>query len=140
MCQHLRLFVVYFAVLFSPWIGAEARAQGKPLACMVEASGGLHWEAGRWISTGFTNRPRFVLVLQGNNLDPKSVERAIGEGAGIQCESIFRARISCSDESGGYLMFDPVSNRGAFAHLIGGLSTSPNRDSLVVNPFVCQPF
>lgn len=121
---------------------AQAQTQGKPLACMVEASGGLSWKEGQWSVTGFKEQDswRFVLVLRGNSLDPQSVEKPI-RGSAPVCRIVALGAISCEDRLGGYLYFDPQTNRGTVAQLLGGTtSPSPTRDTLSVAPFSCQPF
>jgi hypothetical protein len=126
--------------------GTNTYAQNKPIACQDDAYGGLIWRDGRWQTATFTNVRRFILVLQGKNLTQKSASMALGGGGDIgvdpdtKCLLVFGGKISCSDEFGGYLMFDPETMKGAISQLIGGTSLGEKRDTLGVRAFTCQQF
>lgn len=127
------------AALISCFFSTHAAAQATPLACQVEESAGLAWEAGRWKVSRFQDK-KFVLVLEGKNLRAESVGKAI-DGPTASCLVVFKDRVSCSDGLGGHMYFDPRTLRGTIAQLLGGtVDTTDRRDSLLVSPFVCQRF
>lgn len=131
------------ALLLSSLFVSGVHAQGRPLACQFEASGGLKWERGEWRATRFVDKERFVLVLNSANLDAKSVRKPLGveKGRDPSCTVTSWGAYSCSDESGGYLLFDSRINRGSVAQVFGGVMADLDyRDTLSVSPFTCQPF
>ena len=118
----------------------EAQAKGAPLACQVEAAGGLAWEGSRWISTAF-KEGKFILVLEDNKLQTESASKAMHLNAPTTCIEVSKKRISCQDQYGGYLLFDPITMQGTIARLSGGADNdSKERDTISVEAFACQSF
>ncbi len=119
---------------------AQVMAQNAPLACQVEAAGGLIWEGNKWSATSF-NQGKFILVLEGNNLQSESASKAMHLNAPTICTEVSSGDISCSDEYGGYLIFDPKTLRGTIARIGGGTSSDlSSRDTVSVEVFVCQGY
>lgn len=140
MTHAIRLAAMSLSLLAAPFLAPEARAQGRPLACQFVASAGLIWERGQWKSTNFRVAEPFVLVLRGGNLEASSVAKPI-RSSSPACNVIFEGFVSCNDESGGYLLFNPRTNQGTVGQLLGGTDNDPvKRDTLSVSPFTCQPF
>jgi hypothetical protein len=134
-CQRKSLVVAaLLAVLCS-----NAFSQRVPLACQVEAAGGLAWDKGRWVAGRFEVE-RFILVREGNSLTTDSVAKALRANS-AKCEYVRSGRISCNDQTGGYMLFEPSQSRGVLAQVLGG-TTDPaaDRDSVYVAPFSCQAF
>ena len=71
-----KLNILLLIFLCSMFFTNGAVAQNKPLACQVEAAGGLDWENGRWITARFVKN-NFVLVQAGNNLTNESVAKVL---------------------------------------------------------------
>ena len=118
-----------------------AIAQNKPLACQTEATAGLKWESGQWITKSFTAiRPRFILVQAGNTLTTDSVGRALGANpVNVSCRNAWE-RIECTDTTGGSLLFDPKKLKGGISQLFGVLSDETEKDTVTVQNFFCNPF
>jgi hypothetical protein len=117
----------------------HAAAQRAPLACQIEASGGLSWREGRWNVARFEER-RFILVQEGTSFTTESVAKALQANT-AECTTVYANRISCIDGLGGYMLYDPQTNRGTIAQLLGGTTAgSARKDSLHVEPFVCTAF
>ena len=119
-----------------------ALAQNKPLACQVDASAGLKWENGQWKVARFTAE-KFILVQQGNILTKESVAKAMSNRFPnqITCTTdVVDSLITCTDRSGGNLIFQPGSLRGGVSQLVGALTTENVRDALTVDVFTCQPY
>ena len=118
-----------------------ASAQNKPLACQQDASGGLKWENGKWVSAKFVSNYKFILVQTNDSLTPDSVAKALGHDYGNQVSCGKNTiRISCQDKTGGNLFFDPKTMKGATSLLFGSTSNNPDRDTVSVDVFSCTPF
>jgi len=119
-----------------------ALAQNKPLACQVDASAGLKWENGQWKTARFIEG-KFILVLQGNTLTKESAAKALGVPYPdlVTCSVYeYDKRITCTDPSGGNLIFQPKNLKGGMSELLGSLSQSSDRDTINVSAFTCQPY
>jgi hypothetical protein len=118
-----------------------ALAQNKPLACQQDASGGLKWENGKWVSAKFVSNYKFILVQTNDSLTPDSVAKALGHDYVNQVSCGKNTiRISCQDKTGGNLFFDPKTMKGATSQLFGSTSNNPDRDTVSVDVFFCTPF
>ena len=117
-------------------------AEGEPLACQEEDSGGLRWADGKWKTTGYHTQ-RFVLVLEGDVLSKTSVMKAFvgddGNSYQVTCTNV-NPQIRCEDQTGSSLYYDPRVKRGGIARIFGATLTSNQRDTLSVSAFTCQPF
>jgi len=121
-------------------------AEGKPLACQGEISGGLIWKNGRWTVTKFTlpsSEERFILVLEGDTMSKTSVAKLLTGNEKfsslVTCTNV-NPQIRCEDRSGGSLYYERSTNRGGIAQILGATETGNKRDTLSVTPFSCQPF
>jgi hypothetical protein len=129
-------------ILFSSiFLTSGALAQNKPLACQADATAGLKWESGQWITKSFTAlRPRFILVQAGMTLTTDSVGRALGANpVNVSCRNAWE-RIECTDKTGGSLLFDPKKLKGGISQLFGVLSDETEKDTVTVQIFSCTPF
>lgn len=101
---------------------------------------GHELEGSRWAAVSFTEG-KFILVFEGNNLKAESSSKAMHLNAPAACTEVASGRISCLDQYGGYLLFDPKTLRGTIARLTGGTySYSQSRDTVSVEVFACQRF
>lgn len=115
-------------------------AQNMPLACQVEAAGGLKWEDGKWKTVSFTKN-KFILVLKENTLKAESASKAMHLNSPTECSKVALGRISCLDQFGGYLLFDPKTLRGTVTRISGGADAdSQSRDTVSVEVFTCESF
>jgi hypothetical protein len=115
------------------------QAQRTPLACQVDEAAGLNWENGKWRVARFV-LSRFILIREGSSITEESAAKVM-KTSNIKCHSGFQGRITCNNELGGILFFDPITKQGAIAELLGAAdSMNGYRDSVVVQPFTCQPF
>lgn len=116
-----------------------AQAQNKPLACQVEASAGLKWESGRWVTRSF-EEDKFILVQAGNTLTTASVGKVLrANPINVSCRNT-NPQIDCTDLVGGGLFFDPTVLRGGISQLLGSTNSGPNTDTVTVQIFSCTPF
>ena len=129
------LLILLCSVLFTN----GAIAQNKPLACQVDASAGLNWENGRWVTKSFVTN-KFILVQAGNTLTTDSVAKALKATLkNVSCRNAY-PQIDCTDVSGGGLYFDPRVLRGGISQLIGSTDSGSVRDTVTVEIFSCTPF
>lgn len=138
--MNVKLTKAFFMVLISfgyLFFLPKAIAQGTPLACQVEAAGGLIWDKGMWKSTSFEDR-KFILVLEGSNLQNESASKVMLNAPTI-CVNTFKANISCTTEFGLYLFFDRETMHGTVGMLKADNGSS-KRDTISVEAFVCQRF
>ena len=125
--------------LSSTFFTNGATAQNKPLACQEEATAGLKWESGRWITKTFVE-DKFILVQVGNTLTTDSVAKAINSYLpDVTCKNDTE-RVQCADMSGGVLFFDKKTLKGGAAQLLGSISRADRRDTVSAHVFSCTPF
>ena len=89
------------------------------------------------------SRKKFVLVQSKNDLTKESVAKALGVVMPdqISCSPVYGAKVSCADEFGGYLVFDPATLKGGMSFIWGAtFEDNTDKDSLAVTPFSCTPF
>lgn len=115
-----------------------AMAQGIPLACQVEAAGGLKWEGGKRNVAAF-QKGKFILVLDDNNIQQESASKAMHLNAPVKCAPVSSKAVSCFDNYGGYLYFSPNTLHGTIARLDAD-NDSQKRDTISVEAFSCQKF
>ena len=135
---HLTLLTILTSILFS----TDAIAQNQPLACQVEASAGLTWSDGRWVTTKFIE-DKFILVQTKDGLTIESVAKVFGNNFSIICKNVLNAiapKISCTDNIGKHLYFDPKSLAGGLSYLFGATGGSARQDTPYVSVFSCTPF
>ena len=117
----------------------SAEGENKPLACQTDERGGLKWENGRWVVVRFVAK-KFILVSDGKTLTDASVTKALATYSAT-CSLESEGHISCADGIGGYLLYDPLTSKGAYSQLFGGISSDgKSRDTLSVSPFTCVEF
>ena len=134
-----KLINTFFIGILSICLTTKALAQNKPLACQDDASAGLAWEKGRWVTTSFT-LTRFILVQDRNTLTVDSVGKAFGVGAAsISCRNV-DPEIHCSNSNGRNLFFSPQALKGSISAQFGSISNKDNRDTVHVQVFSCTPF
>ena len=116
-----------------------ALAQNKPLACQTDAVGGLQWENGRWVTTSYLER-RFILVETKDGLTTDSVGKALNSDLlSVSCRKA--PFVTCYDNLGGNLYFNPQTLNGGISQLLGSISSNATRrDSVSVQVFSCTPF
>jgi hypothetical protein len=136
-----KLRITLMTVLGSILITNGAVAQNKPLACQVEASAGLTWENGRWLTKSF-QLSRFILVQTRNTLTIDSVAKAIqARPINVSCRNISTTEnIECTDASGGSLYIDLKTFKGGVSQLHGSTDTETARDTVSVQVFSCTAF
>lgn len=137
-----KIYFTLLAVLSLVFSSTGAIAQNRPLACQSDANGGLDWENGRWVARRFLEE-KFVLVQSEKDLTKESVAKALGNGIPdkISCSPVYGAKVSCADEFGGYLLFDPATLKGGMSRIWGAtFEDNTNKDSLAVTAFSCTPF
>lgn len=117
-----------------------AMAQRQPVACQTLAAAGLKWEGTLWQAKRFASDEKFVLVIEGNTLTSESAGQAVRSRSGAQCFDIGGGDISCMDRTGGFLIFNLRTMRGAVAQLLGSTEDDAIRDTLSVEPFTCSKF
>lgn len=133
--------IALLTVLSSVFFSAGATAQNQPLACQVEASAGLSWENGRWVTTRFREE-RFLLVQTKDGLTTDSVAKAFRYTVPEQvaCNNVL-SNISCTSVTGLHLYFDPRNLTGGISYLLGATgATRADRDSPYVSVFSCTLF
>jgi hypothetical protein len=134
-----RYFGAAAALLLVLALSPSVQAQRTPLACQVDEAAGLNWENGKWRVARFV-LSRFILIREGSSITEESAAKVM-KTSNIKCHSGFQGRITCNNELGGILFFDPITKQGAIAELLGAAdSMNGYRDSVVVQPFTCQPF
>lgn len=142
----MRKICIASLVIFinSFFFSASAISQNLPLACQSEASGGLRWEEGRWVTKTFSDS-RFILVQTKDGLTTESVKKAISAlgygGLGVLCRADYQGLIVCSSSHGDSLLFSVHTLKGAISTLFGVTqSTGAVRERLSVTAFSCTPF
>ena len=138
----MKKIIALLIVLSSVFFSAEALAQNQPLACQSDKRGGLFWENGRWVISSF-NEKKFILIQTKNGLSEASVAKALGNVTPDQvvCLPAYGGKVRCSDDFGGYLLFDPKTLKGGISIIWGAtLADDTDRDSLSVTAFSCTPF
>ena len=139
-----KLGITLSIVLSSIFFTNGAKAQNRPLACQVEASAGLSWENGRWVTTRFITE-KFILVQSGQILTADSVTKAMGfkveysDQTSCTQPSVF-GDILCVDRGGTSLFFSPKTLRGGISKLFGSTTDGARRDTVAVDVFSCTPF
>jgi hypothetical protein len=136
-----KIHFTLLAVLSSIFFSAGAIAQNQPLACQSDARGGLDWENGRWVVSRFTET-KFILVQSKNGLTEESVATAMVVARNqTNCSTVYLNRVSCSDQFGGHLYFDPATLKGGISFVYGGVQADADKkDSMIVTAFSCTPF
>jgi hypothetical protein len=134
---HFTLLIALSSVFFS----AGAIAQNQPLACQSDARGGMYWENGRWVVSRFTET-KFILVQSKNGLTEESVAKAMGALLNLtNCSTAFANRVSCSDQLGGHLYFDPAALKGGISIVYGSTQADTDKkDTMTLTAFSCTPF
>jgi len=137
--RSLQLLIIF--LLGSLFLASGVAAQNKPLACQVEASAGLTWENGRWLTKSF-QLSRFILVQTRNTLTIDSVAKAIqARPINVSCRNISTTEnIECTDASGGSLYIDLKTFKGGVSQLHGSTDTETARDTVSVQVFSCTAF
>ena len=138
----MKKIIALLTVLTSVFFSAEAVAQDQPLACQSDKSGGLFLENGSWVVSRFKEK-KFILIQSKNFLSKASVAKALGNVTPDQvvCSPVYGRKVSCSDEFGGYLVFDPTTLKGGISIIWGAtFADDTDRDSLSVTAFSCTPF
>lgn len=140
--KEMKTALMMFLILTSSiFLINTASAQNKPLACQQDASAGLSWENGKWVSRKFVSDYKFILVQTNDSLTAESVAKALGHDYANQVSCGKNTiRISCQDKTGGNLFFDPKTLKGGTSLLFGSTSNNPNRDTVSVEVFSCTPF
>lgn len=118
---------------------SEAIAQNKPLACQSDAASGLEWENGEWAIRRYVAQ-KFILVQTNEGLTKDSVAKALNVDYPdlISCKK--EGTVTCFDQFGGHLLFNPKVLKGGISFLFGSISTQTRRDSVTVIVFSCTPF
>ena len=127
-----------FALLIN-FVGVSVHAQNKPLACQTDAVGGLLWQNGRWELSNFSQQ-RFILVQSNEGLTKESAAKALINDFPnlVSCKK--DETVTCFDNFGGHLLFDPKTLKGGISILFGSISTKTKKDSVSVQVFTCTPF
>ncbi len=123
------------------FVAANVNAANRPLACVVDETGGLNWEGGRWLVSKFRPDPqRFVLVMSDDTLQAESVAKAFQSSGSFECVSYLF--IQCVDRAamGRMLFFNPATMKGGLSSLFGSATVGRERDSLHVTAFSCTAF
>lgn len=116
----------------------RAIAQNKPLACQTDAVGGLEWGNGKWELSSYPSQ-KFILVQTNEGLTKASVGTALRiPNELVTCQK--NETVTCFDDLGGHLLFDPKTLSGGIAILYGSISTKTKRDSVTVRVFSCTAF
>jgi len=135
---HITLLIILSSVLFS----ARAVAQNKPLACQVDASTGLKWENGGWITATF-KASRFILVQTEDGLTTESVAKVLEEPnlQKVLCRNIDDLT-SCSEGFGASIYFNAETLKGGTSVLYGAghADYGVGKDTVTVTAFSCTPF
>jgi hypothetical protein len=121
-------------------VGASVQAQNKPLACQDDATSGLNWENGRWVTSMFKTG-KFILVQAGNTLTKESVAKVFFDTAPNQIScSNDNFRITCNSTFMS-LYFDPKTLKGGISNLLGStMRDGSYKDSIYVTAFSCQQY
>lgn len=143
-CEDMKIFIVIFVSFFSTLVSA----QNKPLACVVDGSGGLIWRNGRWEATAFFLKPdRFILVMSGDTLEKQSVADVLDSGSKKMFSPIcvkepFGPLIQCTSGyiNGETLFFDMTTKKGGLSKLFGATTEGVNKDTISVTSFSCTAF
>jgi hypothetical protein len=131
---------IFFAALISIGFPNLALSQNKPLACQEDAVAGLNWENGRWVTSRFIEN-KFILIQQGENLTNESVAKAINNAYPNQviCKNV-NPQISCSDQTGTLIYFNPSNLKGGIARVFGSAMSGDKKDTVAVSAFSCAAF
>ena len=115
-------------------------------ACQVVHSSGMQWESNRWVTGAFKKRPPFVLMSDGNgSITTESVAAGVYGRPEIAdlvtCQPspnyIEGSYVTCLDNLGSTLFFDPKQGKGGFSIRSGSINTGSRRDSVAVDAFKC---
>ena len=119
-------------------IGVSVQAQNISLACQDEAATGFLWENGRWVTKSF-KKLKFILIQTNSGLTLESVAKAMdGDSKQVSCSNV-GIPISCTDQTGSSLFFDPRTLQGGVSQLFGSTNSGTKRDTVSVNVFSCTP-
>ena len=134
-----KLGITLSIVLSSIFYTNGAKAQNRPLACQGEASAGLSWEGGRWVTSSFIKR-NFILVQAGATLTIDSASKALGATpSNVSCKKN-TFDVLCTDTSGGTLLFNPDNLKVGLSQILGSTTVGDSRDTVTVQIFSCTPF
>lgn len=137
-CSALGATTMAGAMLILP-IGM-VHAQNTPLACQVDATSGMDWINGRWITKRFVEK-KFILVQQGKTLTADSLSKVLNVSSSrISCDTSILGTVSCMDGLGGFLSYNLESRQGGLAQLFGATMIGDSRDSVTASAFSCQPY
>ena len=128
--------ILLASVLFLETVACEAQT----FACQYSASGGLDWRSGQWESTQFkTSEPFFLTIAPDKGITSFKGD-SIMERLPLNCDKKARElKIhSCSSGAGAFVYFWEATQRGAISKLFGSVMEKDERDSLSVQPFICQ--
>jgi len=127
-------------------LSATVHADGN-YGCVQNVSGGFSWEKGSWKLSNFTKQ-NILISVQGNGSSMKFKEASDTYESELVCHlSKFFTRngssdfLTCSDDSGGTVVFDEINLKGGISYLLGSITKSNQyKDSLSVKEFTCQKF
>lgn len=135
-----KMIVSFLAFVALACAGAEARSQ--TFACQYLDVTGFVWRSGAWKQTNFNADKKFFLVMQGDSIDPKSLEPLDFLASDTTCAPIRSTLtgdrgVHCADDT--YtLIFHPRRSEGVFTRLHGGLvEKNGERDSISIATFIC---
>jgi hypothetical protein len=132
--------VSLLTLLCALFFTSGAIAQNKPIACQTDAVGGLEWANGQWVISKYGSQ-KFILVQTNDGLTKDSVAKALHLEEFPQLVTCKKeGTVTCFDNLGGHLLFDPKTLKGGIAVLYGSISTKAQRDSVAVKVFSCTPF
>ncbi len=135
-----KTLVSLLILLCAMFFASGAIAQNKPVACQTDAVSGLQWENGQWVMSKY-NSQKFILVQTNEGLTKESVAKALHIEEFPQLVTCKKeGTITCFDNLGGHLLFDPTTLKGGISMLYGSISTKAQRDSVVVKVYSCTPF
>jgi len=137
-----KIHFILLTMLSSIFFSTDAIAQNQPLACQVEASAGFTWRDGRWVTTRF-NENKFILVQTKDGLTIETVAKVFGDNFSIICRNVLNLtapKISCTDNIGNHLYFEPKSLAGGLSYLFGATGGDARADTPYVSVFSCTPF
>ena len=125
---------------------ATASSLAQTFACQYVASGGLSWESGTWVASGFKKKePFFFTIKAGVGITSFKGDKFLEDD--LVCdnsatrtayEKVTRnGRHSCSTYTGDYLYFQEKTLRGTISSRYGGVLDGDKRDTLTISPFIC---
>jgi hypothetical protein len=127
--------------LFS-FLSATVYADGN-YGCVINVSGGFHWENGSWKLTNFI-KENLLISVQGNGSRLKYKSASDVDEGNFVCTTtnfgVFKF-LNCHDNFGNMVVFDEVTLKGGSSSLNGSIGrNSKYKDSLSVKEFTCQKF